>query len=74
MDLKHSKFKKEDLIFLICFLLIICIQCYKARLGVGSKDEHFYISLGYRFYKGDALFYDDWHIAQMIGFFITPIV
>lgn len=74
MDLKHSKFKKEDLIFLICFLLIICIQCYKARLGVGSKDEHFYISLGYRFYKGDALFYDDWHIAQMIGFFITPLV
>ena len=74
MDLKRSKFKKEDLIFLICFLLVLGMQCYKAKLGTGARDEHFYITLGYRFFKGDALFYDDWHIAQMIGFFITPLV
>ncbi len=74
MDLKRLKFKREDIVFFICFVCILLIQLYKARLGIGSNDEHFYISLGYRFYQGDALFYDDWHIAQMIGFFITPIV
>lgn len=74
MDLKHLKFKKEDIVFLASLICIFFIQMYKARLGTGSNDEHFYISLGYRFYQGDALFYDDWHIAQMIGFFITPVV
>lgn len=74
MDLKRLKFKKEDIVFLASLICIFFIQMYKARLGTGSNDEHFYISLGYRFYQGDALFYDDWHIAQMIGFFITPVV
>ncbi len=74
MDLKHSKFKKEDIVFLVSFISILFVQIYKAKLGMGSRDEHFYITLGYRFYQGDALFYDDTHIAQMIGFFITPLV
>lgn len=74
MDLKHSKFKKVDILFFLSFICIFFIQIYKAKLGMGSRDEHFYITLGYRFYQGDALFYDDTHIAQMIGFFITPLV
>lgn len=65
--------KKKDNLFGFVFILILILQIWKAHIGTGYRDEHFYISLGYRFYQGDALFYDDWHIAQMIGFFITPL-
>lgn len=65
--------KKKDILFGIVFILILILQIWKAHIGTGYRDEHFYISLGYRFYQGDALFYDDWHIAQMIGFFLTPL-
>ncbi len=74
MDLKHLRFKKEDILFSILLILVLILQIYKAHLGMGSRDEHFYVTLGYRFYQGDALFSDDWHIAQMIGFFIMPLV
>ncbi len=70
---KEWVIRKKDIIFGFVFLLILILQIWKAHIGTGYRDEHFYISLGYRFYQGDALFYDDWHIAQMIGFFITPL-
>ncbi len=62
----------------IAFVLVVavtfCLQLWKARRGIGSADEHFYISLGWRLEQGDGLFADDWHIAQMISVFLYPLV
>ena len=66
--------KKRDAVFAAVLLAAVCLQIWKASVGMGSADEHFYTTLGYRFMKGDALFFDDWHIAQMIAFFIEPLV
>ena len=60
--------------FLLVLALMFCLQLWKARRGMGSSDEHFYISLGWRLEQGDGLFADDWHIAQMISVFLYPLV
>ena len=65
-----SDSRKKNLCFAACAAGIFLLQLYKARLGLGSNDEQFYTTLGYRLVQGDALFFDDWHIAQMISFFL----
>lgn len=60
--------------FVIVLILTLSLQLWKARRGIGSADEHFYITLGWRLEMGDALFADDWHIAQMISVFLYPLV
>ena len=70
----NAFYQKTDRIFLVALCVIFMLQLYRTRIGIGSADEQFYITLGWRLEQGDALFYDDWHIAQMIGFFIYPLV
>ncbi len=69
-----SNSKKNDLIFAVTAAVIFAVQIWKAQRGFGSPDEHFYTTLGYRLHQGDALFFDDWHIAQMISVFLYPPV
>ncbi len=69
-----SSSKKQNLIFAVTAAVIFVVQIFKAQRGFGSPDEHFYITLGYRLYQGDAMFFDDWHIAQMISVFLYPLV
>ena len=71
--MKH-KIKREDLLFLAIFLLILIVQLYKAKISIGSRDEHYYVTVGYRFFQGCSYFKDEWGIAQMIGFFLSPLV
>ena len=71
--MKH-KIKREDVLFLAIFLLILIVQLYKAKISIGSRDEHYYITVGYRFFQGCSYFEDEWGIAQMIGFFLSPLV
>ena len=65
---------RTDLCFLLIAAAVLVLHIVKAPVGMGESDEHFYITLGYRLYQGDAMFFDDWHIAQMIGIFIYPLV
>lgn len=74
MALSSSDYKKQDICFLLAMAGIFLLHLYKSRIGLGSSDEQFYTTLGYRLFQGDALFYDDWHIAQMISVFIAPFV
>lgn len=71
--MKH-KIKRKDVLFFAIFLLILIIQLYKAKISIGSKDEHYYVTVGYRFFQGCSYFEDEWGIAQMIGFFLSPLV
>ena len=69
-----SDAKKQNLAFLAAAFVILILNFWKAFQGMGSADEHFYATLGLRFANGDRLFLDDWHIAQMISFFLEPLV
>lgn len=71
MELSSSNYKRQDIVFGLCLIGILVLDVWKAQQGMGSSDEHFYTTLGYRLYQGDALFFDDWHIAQMIGVFLV---
>lgn len=70
MGSNWSDSRKQNLLFAVCAAGIFLLQLYKARLGLGSNDEQFYTTLGYRLVQGDSLFFDDWHIAQMISSFL----
>ena len=74
MESNLSKQKQTDRLFFLVLAVSFCLQVYKARIGLGINDEHFYTTLGYRLYLGDALFFDDWHIAQLISVFVGPPV
>lgn len=65
---------KTDSLFFVCCLSVLILQFWKSVRGFGCSDEHFYITLGYRIAQGDAMFYDDWHIAQIISVFLAPLV
>ncbi len=73
MNRKKPVFSRTDLCFLVTAAVILVLHILKAPIGTGEADEHFYITLGYRLFQGDAMFFDDWHIAQMISVFLWPL-
>ena len=74
MNRHNGKFSRADLCFAVTAAIILILHILKAPVGTGESDEHFYITLGYRLFQGDAMFFDDWHIAQMISVFLYPLV
>jgi hypothetical protein len=72
---KHVfRLTQYDYLFGFLLVIVLFIQYWKATRGMGINDEHFYIAEGYRFYQGDSLISDDWHIAQLISIFLSPLV
>lgn len=67
----NIKQHKKEIIIMTLLLLIQVGRCFN---GHGCNDEHFYATLGYRFASGDNIFVDDYHIAQLIGFILVPII
>ena len=65
--------RTQDLLYAGVFAVVLLVQLWKARQGMGYSDEQFYVTIGKRFALGDRMFADDWHIAQMIGIFLTPL-
>ena len=70
---QHQNLRTQDLLYAGVFTAVLLVQLWKARQGMGYSDEQFYVTIGRRFATGDRMFADDWHIAQMIGFFLTPL-
>lgn len=52
----------------------IIFALWKCFYGFGGYDEGYYISLANRFVKGDALYFDEWHLAQTSGVLTMPFV
>lgn len=63
-----------DAFFLLCLLIISAFLFWKSHFGFANMDECFYLSIPYRLYLGDALFADEWNLAQMSGFILYPFV
>lgn len=55
-------------------ILCLVINLIKAKFTLGSSDEHFYITEGYRLLLGDKLFFDDLFIGQSFSLFVVPFV
>lgn len=72
--MKREFYKNQNFVFAISFIAVLFLQLWKAKQGKGFSDEYYYITEGLRVVQGDALFTDNWAIAQLIGVFIAPLV
>lgn len=71
-----ERFKSHiyDFLFLISVFSVLCLLCWKCRFGFGNVDEAFYLTIPWRLTQGDALFLEEWHLSQMSGFLLLPLV
>lgn len=65
--------KQYTIVYFGLLILVVVFQLFKATRGMGYADEHFYVTLGQDFANGSALFYDNWHVTQMISIFLAPL-
>lgn len=70
---KHSS-TFWNILFLILFLLAVCLVFWRCPYGFGNIDESFYLTIPYRLLHGDALFLEEWHLSQMAGILTLPLV
>ncbi|MCI5773538.1 MAG: hypothetical protein MR210_03145, partial [Erysipelotrichaceae bacterium] len=71
--MKKVRDNKYTIGYFAILIIIVMFQVFKATRGMGYADEHFYVTLGQDFANGSALFYDNWHIAQLISIFLAPL-
>lgn len=47
---------------------------WKAHYGYGNRDESFYLTIPKRLVQGDALIAGEWHVSQLSGFLLYPLM
>ena len=72
MPLKREKVIDNG--YIILLILISVLLFYKCRFGFGNIDEAFYLTVPYRLYLGDSLFWDEWNLSQMSGALLYPFI
>ena len=65
---------KYTIIFFICVVLGAILFFYRAPFSTGGWDEPFYLSVAHRLTLGDALLSEEWHVSQLSGFILYPIM
>ena len=63
-----------DIGFGVLFILTALFLIYKCRYGIGSIDESFYLNVPYRLVQGDGLLSQEWHLSQLSGFLLYPLM
>ncbi len=74
MRRSKKKVDKYDVVFVFLLIIGLVFLCWKAKYGSADKDESFYITISYRMWQGDALYFDEMHIAQTFAFLTYPIM
>lgn len=70
---KHS-ITKYDVVFLVMLFALTAFSIWKAPRGYGGNDECFYLTIPYRLLQGDGLIVDEWHVSQLSGILLLPIM
>lgn len=65
---------RYDVLFILLILCGIGLYIYRLPFGMADVDETFYLSIPYRLCQGDALIVDEWHVSQLAGFLLYPIM
>lgn len=71
---KTSSLRRYDLIFAAVFAVMTAFLIWKAPYGYGSTDESFYLTIPYRLMQGDSLLTEEWHVSQLSGLLLYPIM
>lgn len=75
--MNENRSRKEStvtILFFGAFLLLFLFLIWKCRYGYGDMDEAFYLTIPYRLCRGDGLFIHEWHVSQLSGLLLYPIV
>lgn len=70
----NRRINKQELLFVILMIAAVIFSAWKCFYGFGGFDESFYITIPHRLSMGDALLFDEWHLSQLSGFLLIPIV
>ncbi len=71
---EKSDLKVVDFCFFVLLTLGIIFSIWKVKYGFGGNDEAFYLTVAHRLGLSDTLFMDEWHLSQMTGFLLMPLV
>jgi len=63
-----------DVIWAAAFICSFIFIWWKCRFGFGNADESFYLTIPYRLCQGDGLLAQEWHLTQLGGFLLLPIM
>lgn len=69
-----EKRKLWDYGFTVLFLASLLFMIWKAPKGYIVNDEAFYLTIPYRLLQGDKLLVNEWHLSQLSGFLLYPLV
>lgn len=61
-------------LFFILYIACVCFLLWKCQYGYGNLDESFYLTIPYRLAQGDGLLIHEWHLSQLSGFLLLPIM
>lgn len=74
----HMTDKKKkivvDAVFLLFWLGAIAFLMWKAHYGFADRDESFYLTIPKRILQGDAILVEEWHVSQLSGILLVPIM
>ncbi len=74
----HMTDKKKKLIadaaFLLLWLAATAFLVWKAHYGFADRDESFYLTIPKRILQGDAILVEEWHVSQLSGILLVPIM
>lgn len=74
----HMTDKKKkiiaDAVFLLFWLGAIAFLVWKAHYGFADRDESFYLTIPKRILQGDAILVEEWHVSQLSGILLVPIM
>ena len=73
MNTKRN-FQTIDLLYFLCFGVVLAMSIWKLRFGFPGADESIYIAIPYRILQGDAFLLQEWHMSQMSGFLVLPLL
>ena len=73
MEEKRGRFERADYIFLLGLFVCVILAWIRSRYGMGVVDEAFFLSLGDKIYRGNAMLVHEWHASQFTFFLIQPL-
>ncbi len=76
-DIKRTYIRKSDictLVYMSAWIVTELLLIMKCRIGYVGYDESLYITIPYRFARGDAMIVDEWNLSQLFSFTVMPYV
>ena len=61
-------------LFFLLLAALAVLLLRKCRYGFANIDEAFYLTIPLRLAQGDALMLQEWHLSQLSGFLLAPLV